>query len=543
MFLRRILLKGLGGSNVHRGAHTGATVQHRPTSAEKRAKWLPLDKARWGPLGNTQVFRHPSETDDTPSTPASAVRARLAWGLRPHQRSRVSLCRTVRTAPSVQLIGRVSPDGQGRLVLKGVMTCASVHSCPCCAAAIMTARAKEITQALDNHRRDRTALVTLTLRHHAGIPLLVLRTLLGRAFSSLWSGKKGQELKRQLGLVGTIRSAEQTYGSNGWHPHLHALFFFDGAPPEGWEALITKRWLHVVRLTYNTMADTCRQAESTPDTPTFRAKVERVLGAKVSGGSDKSRRHLKTTLQDRAREFRHGLESMGGVEGVLPDERHGVRSEIVNSKDSAAMYLAKMGLEVSGMLTKDGKPGHYTHWQIARFAADGQTWAQALWQEHSKAMLGARQLTWSRGLRDFLGLEPERPDEVLASETEPELEDEDTPLAELDGPLWDLFAKQRRQLWVAELHDAYSDGTLAITLEGETRPARKPQEPAPVWWNRLQSDKRAHRKGADVFRDLSNQAEERDDRVKRYVSRAERELLREELRHHMICDLGIGAPF
>jgi hypothetical protein len=470
---------------------------------------------------------------------AGATRARLAWGLRPYQRARVGLCRTVRTAPTVQLVGRVRPDGQGSLVLRGVMTCGSVHSCPSCAAAIVSRRAAELTTALDNHRRDRTAIVTFTLRHHAGMPLLVLRTLLGRAYSELFAGRKGQELREELGILGTVRSAEQTWGQNGWHPHLHALWFFDRHPREDWQATVTARWIHCVQIVYGRMIDTCRGAERNEETQELRSRVATVLGAKVGMPSPKARALAGTSLAERAAAYRKQLETMGGLLGILPDAEHAVKAEIC-ATDAAGKYLSKLGLEVAGIHGKVAALGHYTHWQLGALAARGHRWAGVLWAEHSAAMMGARQLTWSRGLRETLGLAPERPDEVLAAETETEPGDEDTPLAELEGPVWDLFARQRRQLWVAELHQAYADGTLDRTLWGESRPSQRPTGPAPVWWHRAPFSG-ALTEGAEAWQAL-HAARESLNVARRYVSAAERDLLREELRDHLYFDLGL-APF
>ena len=51
------------------------------------------------------------------------------------------------------------------------------------------------------------------------------RTLLQ---GSAWVGSKSaQGARDRYRVSGYIRSTEVTYGSNGWHPHVHALFFTD----------------------------------------------------------------------------------------------------------------------------------------------------------------------------------------------------------------------------------------------------------------------------------------------------------------------------
>lgn len=467
----------------------------------------------------------------------------------------------------------------------------------------MTRRAKELSDALDGHRRDQTALVTLTLRHHAGIPLRVLRTLLGRAWSEMWAGRDGNLLREDLRLLGYVRGAEQTWGNNGWHPHLHCLLWFDGAPPAervgrdgSWTDWISERWRAVVRQVHQRMWDCCLGCERAhlvepPEShdrqcgcvQCCQRKAAHTLGARVAWGVKGD----GTTLADRAREFRRQLKRMGGIEKILPDRRHGVRSELCTT-GAAGRYLAKLGCELTGIMGKGAKPGHYTHWQLGQLASRGHQWAVRLWREHAEAMKGARHLTWSRGIRERLGLAPERPDEVLASETVIEPGDVDTPLAEIDAAVWDTIAKQQRQMFVASLHQAYHDGTLDRTLWGPSK-LPKPDVPAPVWWNREAEHSRRRREGADRWAPLAAEAERREEQgirpssraamadvrdvlpnvpdhqreavelrlrhvsedaresaeppIRPYVSRERREELREELRHHLAFDGVLSCPF
>ncbi len=528
-----------GGSQPMRGQsrqNRSENGSFRPSPASDRAgardvsTSVSRQESRW-PLGKSQVIRPEllSPQKRGPSQSAAALRARLAWGLRSQkvdghylQRKRVAFCRTVRTAPTVQLIERTSEDGTGRLVLSGVTTCGSVHSCPQCAAAIMTRRGAEVSEALDAHRHH-AALVTLTIRHHAGIPLAVLRVLLSRAYSEMFAGNGGQKLKAALGLVGHVRAAEQTYGDNGWHPHLHALWFLGGAPEEGWEELVTKRWLTVVAQIYRRLWDVCSRARhsSAEDCESKREYYARHVGsAYAQVGSV------------RAGLIRFGdrLKAMGGLEAVLPSEEHAVRSELVRSDEHAATYLTKMGLELTGILNKEAQGESMTSWQIAQRAAAGDEDCARLWREHSFAMKGARQLTWSRGLRDYLGLEPERSDEELAREEELEESEVDRPLANVRGDMWDICARQQGQLWVAYLYEAYESGELFRNFDGPERRVRPPPDIAPMWWNRLSREARAVQDGGSAWRALCREHSSRTRAARKmvYSSRAERELETEE---------------
>lgn len=433
----------------------------------------------------------------------------------------------MRTAPTVQLCARHSadPTRAPSLVLRGIMTCGSVHSCPTCAAPIMARRGEELQQAVGRWGRDRSALVTLTLRHHAGVPLVVLRTLLGRAYSEMWAGSAGRALRAELGLMGHVRAAEQTWGAaNGWHPHLHCLFFFEARGDSDVESRLSSRWSAVVRQIHGRLWRCAVRGATTEETPELRARCAQVLGAQFARAGE---------LRAGCERFLSGLRKLGGLEQALPDREHGVRVDWCNT-DAAGTYLAKLGCELTG-IEKRASGGHYTHWQLAERAAAGEGWAQELWREHSRALKGARHLTWSRGLRARLGLDAERPDSVLAAELEAEPGDTEYPLTEIPAEQWDACARSARQLFVASLFDAFRDGDLpGLDLNGA--PRRLGVESAPVWWERLDRDSARRRAGARAMNDIDAHAECRQPR--RYISRADRELELEELTHHLALDLG-----
>lgn len=422
------------------------------------------------PLGNSQTFRPLDEnrTKTPESKSQAALRALLAWRLRPHQRARIGQCRTVRTAPTVQLVGRNSFDGSKRLILKGLATCGSVHSCPQCAAPILRTRAHELTEALENWGRERVAICTFTLRHHHGIPLVVLRTLLSRAFGEIFAGKAGQKLRAELGVAGHVRSAEQTYGDNGWHPHLHVLLFFDAplADDTRLSEQLFARWTTVVTNVFDRLVSAAKAGiklatETDPEAAAEAlSKVSRLLGSRFSRPTGGRLAAVAGSVPDACRFFLRGLSC--GLTALLPQEGPGVHAEVVRDDAKAAQYLAKMGLELNGILSKDGKPGHYTPWQLANLAANGEQWAQALWREHSAAMMGANQLTWSPGFRARAGLEPERPDCDVADDTQ-QPGDVDVVLADIDGERWDVAARRWRQRLSARLYQQFDAGRMRET--------------------------------------------------------------------------------
>ncbi len=112
-----------------------------------------------------------------------------------------------------------------------LQTCGSVWDCPVCASRITEGRRLELKQAMDKwkDRQGAVYLVTFTNRHHMGDNL---KDLLGgqkKAFVKFWQQRKVKKMLSLLGYEGRITATEVTYGSNGWHPHYHMLFFFSSA--------------------------------------------------------------------------------------------------------------------------------------------------------------------------------------------------------------------------------------------------------------------------------------------------------------------------
>ena len=163
-----------------------------------------------------------------------------------------------------------------------------------------------------------------------------------------------------------------------------------------------------------------------------------------------------------------------------PSAERGVTLEC-SHKDN---YIAKIGLEVAGILDKSGKNGNLTMWQVADRAAGGDKWARRAWAEYTRAMHGCRRQVWSQGAKRYFGV-PHLADIAIA----------EAPIGEKVGPLyvaaiwqgslWDSLAKSH-PYWVTRVVHAASGGSCALAelprqLEwftgghvGETRPPLPP---------------------------------------------------------------------
>jgi hypothetical protein len=168
-------------------------------------------------------------------------------------------------------------DSTARATFHKVKVCGSVWTCPVCSRRINLQRQAQIRAAYDLfvtsapefsdlHSRavsrwGDAVMVTFTIRHGAGDDLADLlgklkeadriqqRTYAYKSLMGYTRTVKGRRVRvsSKLGYVGRISTTEMTHGLNGWHPHLHQLWFFDrrltAAEIEDFRAALFKEWL------------------------------------------------------------------------------------------------------------------------------------------------------------------------------------------------------------------------------------------------------------------------------------------------------------
>ena len=245
----------------------------------------------------------------------------------------------------------------GRAYFAGVASCGSVWTCAPCAAKIARGRQSDVAGLLERHMAAGGAglFLTLTVPHDDGAPLRELRRIVAGAWRAIQGGAQWLAMKERCGIVGTVRALEVTHGRNGWHPHLHVLILCAARLPD--DALET---LHA-------------------------GIVARWARAVVRGG-------LRAPQGERC-----------------PLSR-------IYSHD-AADYLAKISavLELTRWDAKQGRASGRSPFQILAGAGAGSARDVALWREWCDGIRGARQLTWSAGLRERYRLGEEATDEALAA--------------------------------------------------------------------------------------------------------------------------------
>jgi hypothetical protein len=270
-----------------------------------------------------------------------------------------------------------SPD-QSEVTYRGLVTCGSVWHCPVCAAKITSERRDELSRAIAAWTREGGAVYLLTFTHSHEKDEAPIAEQLRRFTRALAEFKGHRDVLRTFGAagsIGAVRALEVTHGEmNGWHPHTHELVF---ARPGEAGTFKRLRRLWVERLLHRSLA-----------------------GMKLAAIGAERFRQLRALM-------RHAL--------TVQDGRY------------AAEYVAKFGREPweeggSWGLASEVTRGHQkigerlhgrTPFTLLALAAEGDRRALNLFVDYAKAFHGRRQLFYSKGLRDRLGLGVEVNDEAI----------------------------------------------------------------------------------------------------------------------------------
>lgn len=246
----------------------------------------------------------------------------------------------------------------------GLTVCGSVWACPVCSAKIQERRREEISKAMDWAYSNglQPVMVTLTFPHKAWDSLSDLMKQQAVALQRLRAGKPWQKLQKAWGYQGMIRSLELTRGANGWHPHTHELWFV-GKHVDAIQMRqqIVKRW-----------ESACRRAELLDESTDMEAFELRSVD--VKGWCKNSDYFAK-----------------------MDDKTHwGIDREIAKASTKQGKKSGKHPFQLLHESGTDEKSGRY-------------------YLEYVQVMKGKRQLHWSKGLKDLIGL-TEKTDEQIAEE-------------------------------------------------------------------------------------------------------------------------------
>lgn len=247
----------------------------------------------------------------------------------------------------------------------GLQVCASVWMCPVCSAKITERRRVELAGGVQFWRSEAGGfllLVTYTLRHHVGDSLEPLLAALLAAFQRMHEARWWQAFADKHRIYGKVRALEVTHGDNGWHPHIHCLYFIGSGPlpaVNAFELALKERWSYLLE------------------------------------------------KQGRDASWANGV-------------------DIRMSDEDIAEYIAKYGQEPNWKIehemtktpSKIGKQGGRTAFQLLKDYSEGDSASGRLFLQYAVNFKGKSQLHWSKGLRSLLRLEKEQSDEELAKSME-----------------------------------------------------------------------------------------------------------------------------
>lgn len=298
-------------------------------------------------------------------------------------------------------------DGYTRF--SGLLSCGSVWHCPVCAAKITERRRHELQEVITAAVKQgmEVYLVTYTFRHHAGMTLDESIKQFSKALSKMKSRRAYKKIMQRCEADGAVRSLEVTYGDdNGWHPHVHELIFARQGAIAGLES-IREEWAKVHKDVFDT---TISEA-----------------GFDVRNG-------------DYAAEY---VAKFGHEPGYASKETAGagwgVAQELTKGHTKQTKRLA-------------GK----TPFALLREYDGGCRRAGRLFCEYADAFKGRRQLFWSKGLREKLGLCDALDDQRVVELEEHEYQD----VAVLDHDDWHAVLKHNARYQV--LYLAEHGGGIAV---------------------------------------------------------------------------------
>lgn len=295
-------------------------------------------------------------------------------------------CRHVRVSAFVGL--NLSLE-HGKAFYTGLATCGSVWSCPVCSSIIQERRRKEVCKAIDSAYSEglTCSMLTLTFPHYSFNSCVELLEKQKSALAHFRSTTPYRSLKKRIGYIGLIRGLEVVYGSNGWHPHTHEIWFHDKGKSKGLLFTLKRLWFNAC------------------------SKFGLIPKGKI------------TAFKKYAVDLRLGANS-GDYLAKSSDESYwGADSELVRSSlKNTAKGLPPFALLESANCSDDSNS-----------LRNGR-----LYVEYVKAFVGKSQLFWSKGMKDRYLIE-DKSDETLATESV----DKSIELGLLNSLAWEIIRKNK----------------------------------------------------------------------------------------------------
>lgn len=285
----------------------------------------------------------------------------------------------------------------GEISWLGTYKCGSPRFCPICGAAIALKNQEEIEKGLRKaiSKGFSCLLLTYTIPHIKTQSALELVEKFTHAREIAGKGGDISRFKKTIGYVGNIVRQEETYGENGWHPHIHEIFIVDHFMSDGEidkiNAKMKQKW-----------TDACNKVGLIPENRTKSFEEH---------GFDSQKLHTPKQIADYIAKI-------------------GWRDTSAEFKDKAkTAVLQESGSRISGMAFEvaahnakapRGSEGR-TPWEILEGFADGHPGDIKLWMEYLEAFFGKALVRWSPQLKALLGIRDEDDEDKVNADEEDSL--------------------------------------------------------------------------------------------------------------------------
>lgn len=314
----------------------------------------------------------------------------------------------------------------GTAFFRGLVACGSVWACPVCAAKVQERRREEIAKGFDwaYVQGLQPVMITLTFPHKAWHELEDLVLQQRAALKMLRKGRGWDKFMMLAGYQGLIRALEITHGRNGWHPHVHEIWFVSKDTEAGdLVPQILKKW-----------ASACARA----------------------GLLDpKNNKQMKAFA-------RHAVDVKGNC----------ATSDYLAKADDAKHWGADR--EMSKGSTKAGRAKGQHPFGLLANAGAGDRRAGELYVEFVDTMKStrSRQLFWAPGLKKRVGLVEKTDEELAEEEREP---------ADLLGLLergdWERVRRHRKRAQLLDAAELGGWSAVTVLVESLRRRARSALDP------------------------------------------------------------------
>lgn len=227
---------------------------------------------------------------------------------------------------------------------------------------------------MDGSPGRQLAMLTLTQRHTAGDRLADEWNALSPAWQSVIGTKLWKAEKTEHGVIGFLKVVEVTHGQHGWHPHIHVLLFIDSGT---------------------------RSPVTADDLARWRSRI-------IARWSRSLVRHGRSPVLDRAQDFK-----------LITDPDAAFAAYFAKQTDRPLADAVAHEFSQSASKNSRSASGGRTPWEILDGAIAAVPRDRQLWHEFEHASRGRRQMAWSKGLRDHLGLGEDLTDEEILEAENP----------------------------------------------------------------------------------------------------------------------------